>query len=50
MIKTKKLNLAREILLTLSSHDLQVVQGGATTRSAAPVACEPSGVRMCPKG
>lgn len=48
MIRSKKLQLARETLALLSTKELEVVQGGAPVRSAFPVKCEPSGVRACP--
>ena len=49
MIKKKKrLNLARETLVSLSAKELKEVQGGAVTMAGA--ACEPSGIRPCPGG
>jgi len=46
MIKAKKLKLAREVLAMLSTKELRDAQGGID--SAAPAACEPSGIRPCP--
>lgn len=47
MIKIRKLKLARETLVVLSSKTLQVVQGG-TGNSAVPARCEPSRLILCP--
>jgi hypothetical protein len=46
MIKSRKLKLAREVLATLSTRELEDAQGGAD--SAAPAKCEPSGIIPCP--
>lgn len=48
MIKIKKLKLVRQTIATLSTKELQDVQGGNSRPSAAPVKCEPSGVLACP--
>lgn len=53
MIKSKKLKVARETLVMLSTRALAEAHGGigktigCTTYSAAPVACEPSGIIAC---
>lgn len=49
MLRSRKLKVNLEIVAVLSSKELTCVQGGATIHeSAAPVACEPSGIRACP--
>lgn len=48
MMKSKKLKLTRETVMTLATRDLQVIQGGIPVPvSAAPVRCEPSGIVAC---
>jgi hypothetical protein len=47
MIKTRKLTLAREVLVVLSSKTLEDVQGG-TGLSAVPIRCVPSRIILCP--
>jgi hypothetical protein len=48
MIKTKKLSLARETLVLLSTRELRDVGGGGSRQSAFPNKCEPSGIIACP--
>lgn len=50
LMKSKKLKIARETLVMLSTRELPAIRGGAgqPVVSAFPVRCEPSGIVACP--